>query len=254
MYHHVSPELVPGFRKYTVTPQAFAAQMRWLATRGYTSVDLDALLAARSGGDALPPRPVVITFDDGFQDCVRYAVPVLQSHGFTAVFYLVAGLVGETSRWLQPGPAGNLALMDWPAARQLEAMGFRCGAHTMTHPRLVDLSRSACGEELRDSRHLLEDHLGHDVRHLAYPFGSLDDGVRALAAEAGYRSAASVRIGLSPPDDDPLILYRVPINGQDALVDFVCRLYTAHTVGEHVRRFAGAIRRRWGPIEKERPA
>ena len=86
MYHEVSPSPHPAFRRYTVTPRAFARQMGWLAAFGYRPVDMDTLVRARQGQGSLPKRPVVITFDDGLQRAVDYALPVLQRHGFTAVF------------------------------------------------------------------------------------------------------------------------------------------------------------------------
>jgi peptidoglycan/xylan/chitin deacetylase (PgdA/CDA1 family) len=248
MYHQVTPRLSPAFRKYIVTPKAFAAQMRWLALTGYVPINLDTLLDYRSGRCSLPSRPIIITFDDGFQDSVEYAVPILQAQGFTAVFYLVAGLVGKASRWIVPERGIEFSLMDWTAACQLEAAGFQCGSHTMNHPRLADLSPLACRDELLQSRRLLEDRLGHEVRHLAYPFGSFNDSVRALAAETGYHSACSVNVGLSPPDDDLLALHRVPVNGQDSLPDFVCRLYTAQRLSEVLYGKAqNAWRRLWRP-------
>jgi peptidoglycan/xylan/chitin deacetylase (PgdA/CDA1 family) len=235
MYHQVTPRPMPAFRKYAVTPRMFAAQMHWLALNGYVSITLDRLLAHRSGRGALPKRPVIITFDDGFQDCLEHAVPILQTHGFTAIFYLVAGLMGKTSEWLIAERGVSFPLMDWTAARQLAAAGFQCGAHTLSHPRLADLGATACQVELCESRWLLEDRLGQEVRHLAYPFGSYDEQVRTLAIEAGYRSACSVRIGLSTPDDDLLALHRVPVIGQDSLLDFVCRLRTARIFTEALR-------------------
>jgi peptidoglycan/xylan/chitin deacetylase (PgdA/CDA1 family) len=232
MYHQVAPRPRPVFRKYAVTPKAFAAQMKWLSLMGYVPITLDALLAHRSGQCSLPARPIVITFDDGFQDCIDYAAPIMRALGFTAIFYLVAGLVGKTSRWLLSERGIELPLMDWTAARELEAAGFQCGSHTMNHPHLAELTSAACGEELLSSRSVLEDHLGHEVRHLAYPFGSFNQRVRDLALETGYRSASSVRIGLSPPDDDSLALHRIHVTGQDSLLDFICRLRRAHTMGE----------------------
>lgn len=234
MYHQVTPRPHPALRKYAVTPRAFSAQMNWLTVAGYVPTTLDRLIAHRSGHCPLPSRPIVITFDDGFQDCVEHAVPILHTRGFTAIFYLVAGLVGKTSRWLLSERGVELPLMDWTAARRLEAVGFQCGSHTMTHHRLADLSPEGCREELLGSRRLLEDHLGHEVRHLAYPFGSLNETVRAIAAETGYRSACSVRPGLSLADDDPLVLPRVPVNGQDSLLDFICRLRTARSFKEFI--------------------
>lgn len=232
MYHQVSPKPLLALRTYTVTPKAFAAQMAWLALTGYVPINLDNLLEYRSGRGSLPSRPIIITFDDGFQSIVEYAVPILQARSFTAVFYLVAGLVGKSSRWILPELGIECPLMDWNAARQLERGGFQCGSHTMSHPRLVTLDPAACSHELLKSRCLLEDRLGHEVRHLAYPFGSFDDRVRAMVAETGYRSACSTQKGLSGPNDDRFALHRIPVKGQDSLLDFICRLHTTRTVNE----------------------
>jgi peptidoglycan/xylan/chitin deacetylase (PgdA/CDA1 family) len=250
MYHQVAPLAPAAFGKYSVTPRAFAAQMRWLAMAGYTPVDLDALLSHRGSGAPLPRRPIVITFDDGFQECADHAAPILQSFGFTATFYLVAGLMGQPSRWLLGERGVEFPLMDWNTARKLYSAGFTCGAHTVTHPRLAQLPAAACREELRRSREMIEERLGCEVAHLAYPFGSYDERVREIAAETGYRSACSVQIGISASDDDPLALHRVPVSGYDTLTDFICRLRTARPAGEllrgkargawrHVRRLAG---------------
>jgi peptidoglycan/xylan/chitin deacetylase (PgdA/CDA1 family) len=243
MYHQVTPRPLPAFRKYAVTTKAFAAQMQWLAWAGYVPVSLDDLLNARSDRTRLPSRPVIITFDDGLEDCVKYAVPILQAQGFTAIFYLVAGLMGETSRWLRLERGIEFPLMDWTAARQLLAAGFQCGSHSMSHPRLANLSAAACREELVRSRQMLEDNLGQEIKHLAYPYGSFTEQVQVAVAETGYRSACSVRIGLSPCDDDPMALHRVPVNGRDSLFDFICRLHTARSFGEFMATKARALLR-----------
>jgi peptidoglycan/xylan/chitin deacetylase (PgdA/CDA1 family) len=228
MYHEVLPVAPATFRKYTVTVRAFAAQMRWLALAGYTPISLDMLLAHRERGSALPRRPVVITFDDGFAGCYEHAAPVLRAHGFTATFYLVAGLMGQTSQWLLRERGLELPIMSWTAARDLQAAGFTCGAHTLTHARLAELTADECREELRRSRELIEAELRRPVVHLAYPFGSFNEETKVIAAETGYRSAVSVRIGLSAPRDDVQALHRVPISGTEGLADFICRVRTAH--------------------------
>ena len=235
MYHQVMRDPPAAFRKYAVTPATFAAQMRWLTLAGYTSISLDQLLAHRSAGTPLPRRPVVITFDDGYQAAVDHAVPILRAHGFTATFYLVAGLIGKSSRWLAHERGIDLPLVDWSTARDLCAAGFSCGAHTMTHPRLAELGERERHVELQRSKAILEENLGCDVGHMTYPFGSYDEGVCEAAASLGYRSACSVRIGPSPPSDDPYALHRVPVTGYDSLADFPCRLLTGFTVRESIR-------------------
>lgn len=243
MYHEVSPRAHPGFRRYTVTAREFTRQMRWLAALGYRAINLDTLVRARTGQASLPKRPVVLTFDDGFQGCADHAVPVLRAHGFTAVFYLVAGLMGETSRWMISEGSGELPLMSWDRARALAAEGFQCGAHSVTHPRLAGLPLARCRAELVDGRRRLEDELRCPVAHLAYPFGSYDRAVQDVAAEAGYVTACSTRPGLSGADDDLLALHRIPVYGHGSLPDFISRLRTGVAVRERLGRVVGALAR-----------
>jgi peptidoglycan/xylan/chitin deacetylase (PgdA/CDA1 family) len=88
----------------------------------------------------------------------------------------------------------------------------------------------------------LEDRLGREVRHLAYPFGAYNEQVREIAAEAGYETACSVRIGLSATTDDALALHRVPINGDETFLDFISRLSTAQPARALLRGFAQRLR------------
>jgi peptidoglycan/xylan/chitin deacetylase (PgdA/CDA1 family) len=253
MYHEVSPSPHPGFRRYTVTVREFTWQMRWLAALGYQAIDMDTLARARLGQGSLPRRPVVITFDDGFQGSADHAVPVLRAHRFTAVFYLVAGLMGETSRWLRPELGMELSLMSWDTARTLAADGFQCGAHTVTHPRLTGLEPSRCRAELVDARTRLQEELGRPIVHLAYPYGSFDQRVRATAAEAGYVTACSTQAGLSGADDDLLTLHRVTIYGHDTLLDFACRLRSGTALRERLGRAFDSVTHRFQSRPGSRP-
>jgi peptidoglycan/xylan/chitin deacetylase (PgdA/CDA1 family) len=241
MYHQVSDAPHPNFTKYTVTSRAFAAQMRWLASAGYSTVDFPTLVRHRRAGTPIPTRSVVITFDDGFRDCALHAAPVLREHRFSATFFLVAGLMGGPSVWLRAERGIDPPLMSWSDARALEAEGHRCASHTMTHPRLANLSRAACHDELSRSRAMLEEQLGHPVRELAYPFGSENEQVRAVAAECGYESACTVEIGLATMTDDALALRRVPVLGTDSLFDFISRVRTAYTVRDRLSALARSV-------------
>jgi peptidoglycan/xylan/chitin deacetylase (PgdA/CDA1 family) len=240
MYHQVTPSPTAAFAKYTVTPTSFAAQMRWLAMTGYRPITMTALAEAWRAGGAPPRRAVVITFDDGFRDCVRFALPLLERHRFPAMFYLVAGLVGRTSRWMASNDGPGLPLADWTAARALVEAGMQCGSHSVSHPALATCSASQAVEELVESRRMLEDRLGQEVLHFAYPYGSVTPGVRSLAAEAGYRSACTGEKRLATEGDDLLLLPRVPVYGRDTLLDFICRLRTAESPRQLLRR---ALRR-----------
>jgi len=245
MYHQVTPSPLPSYRKYAVTTEAFASQLDWLARRGYTSISMDTLYEHRAGRGALPSRPVILTFDDGYRDCLDYAAPILKARGFTATFFVLARLAGKTSLWLAAERGIDLPLLDWNAVRQLRAAGNECGSHGLSHPRLTQLSPADCREELLTSRRLLEDQLGEGVRHLAYPFGVYDDAVRAIAVESGYRTACSVRPGWSPHEDDLMALRRIHVHGERSLQDFADSLRRRRTPVELLRAGVHALRRRW---------
>jgi O-antigen biosynthesis protein len=228
MYHQVSSIPLPPYARYTVTPTAFARQMRVLATLGYRSISLDRLLAARAAGTDLPKRSVVITFDDGFADALRHAVPVLARHRLTATFFVVAGLLGKSSEWTRRKRGLEMPLADADTLRALLADGFTIGSHTLTHRHLTELPDSECRYELSESKRRLEDALRREVHHLAYPYGSTNDGVRQNAADCGYRTACATTEGIATAWDDLLMLPRLLVSGSDSLADFVCRLRTGH--------------------------
>jgi peptidoglycan/xylan/chitin deacetylase (PgdA/CDA1 family) len=233
-YHDVSPNPHPAFRRYSATVREFERQMRWLSRRSYTAIDLDAFISACSARSQLPPRSVIITFDDGFRSCAEHAVPVLQAHGFTAVFYLVTGLMGATSRWMADVGV-NLPLMGWSAARQLAAAGYQCGVHTMSHPRLTTLDAKRRRIELADARKRAEDELGREISHFAYPYGALDAAVRESVAAAGYVTACSTSPRLAHLRDDPLALPRLTMHGGEPLVSFGLRIRTGRGIRQTAR-------------------
>lgn len=253
MYHEVTPTPIAGYRKYTVTPAELATQLAWLRKRGYASIDLDALDAAWRGERTMPRRPVVITFDDGSRDCLEHAVPALVAHGFTATFFIVAGLVGGTTRWLPAEVGFELPTADWPTLRAAEQAGMRCEAHSVSHPRLALVDDERCRDELVRGRALLEDGLGHAVRHLAYPFGSQSPRTRELAREAGYLTACTTHEALATPRDDRLGLPRVPVLGTEGMREYRHRVRSARPIGPlhaRVQRLAhglGALGRRRPP-------
>jgi peptidoglycan/xylan/chitin deacetylase (PgdA/CDA1 family) len=221
-YHQITPAPHPRYAKYAITPHDFAIQLQWIADNGFVPVRLEDLFGTARCD--VPAKPIVLTFDDGFEDCLEHAVPVLQRHSFTATFFLVAGSVGRTSRWLLEERSLEYRLIDWPSARMLLKAGFECGAHGMNHRRLATLSTAECLHELMDARVRLEDNLNSPIRHLSYPFGSFNPAVRNMAAECGYVSACTVEPGIASTEDDPLTLKRLHVIAVDGALTFTRHL------------------------------
>ena len=243
MYHEVAPHPAPAYRRFTVTPGELAQQLEWLRARGYVTVGMDDVHAAWRGERALPRRPIVITFDDGGRACLEHAVPALVARGFTAMFYVVAGVIGGPMRWLRAEVGLELPAADWATLRAAEQAGMRCEAHSVSHPRLARIPPEECLQELVRGRAMLEDGLGREVRHLAYPFGSTSAATREMAREAGYLTGCTTEESLASPADDLLALPRVEIVGTEGMREFRHRVRSARPIGRLHAAALGVARR-----------
>lgn len=209
MYHHISTS--PGM--ITVSPAHFAAQMAYLARAGYNTVGA-ARLGAFLAGEPLPPKSVVLTFDDGYLDNWVHAHPILQEHGFTALCFVVTSWPGEgvprpNARTGGALPVllghreGDLAIEGGEADRtilrwsEIEAMRragtFEFHSHTHGHVRWDKIARNQeekCAglrRDLLDARAAFKARLGEVSDHLCWPQGFYDDDYRRIAREAGFK-------------------------------------------------------------------
>jgi len=129
---------------------------------------------------------------------------------------------------------------------------MRCEAHSVTHPRLARVDDEQARDELVRGRALLEQGLGHAVRHLAYPYGSNSPRTRELAREAGYLTACTTDEALAAPGDDLLGLPRVPILGTEGMREYAHRVRSARPVGA-LRASIQGLRFRLGAVARRRP-
>ncbi len=183
-------------------PAAFSFQMRTLRDRGYRGIRLVDLIDAWEGKAQLPPKAIVLTFDDAFANLVDHALPLLGECGFTATIFAVADYCGKQNNWpTQPPGTPILPLMSDGQLRAAAAAGMEIGAHTRTHPFLARLSASEVEGELGGGQADLQDRLGQEVGTLAYPYGSLIPAV-VKAARSLYRAACTVELNTARPSDD----------------------------------------------------
>lgn len=183
VYHGVFPHH-PGQtvqqKEFDVPPEVFDAQMAFLRDSGYRVISFESVIDALEKGEKLPPRPVVITFDDGRENQYVHAFPILRKYGYTATFFVY------------PNPIVNNKpdFMTWSQLKELQSAGMTIGSHTYTHPKLTlthdpkDLKR-----EIVLSRTTLQKQLGAPVDFIAFPFGLRTAESDSLVKVAGYRAA-----------------------------------------------------------------
>lgn len=210
MYHRVAPASTGTnavSRDLTVEPEVFTGQMAWLAENGFHPITQRALFESLERGAALPTKPVVLTFDDGYVDALTTVLPILKSHHFPATFYVITG------RNSQP------AFLSWDQMKRLDAAGMDVGSHTVGHVELTGQSAEGKRVQLERSKRDLEKHLGHPVYWFCYPAGRFDAASVAATKAAGYLLAVTTQPGSTITSAAPLEAPRVRIHGPGAISD-----------------------------------
>jgi peptidoglycan/xylan/chitin deacetylase (PgdA/CDA1 family) len=204
MYHRIGrigPGLAPVTQRLSVTPDDFAAQMRWLRRNGFHAVTQTQAFDALEHGATLPSHPIMITFDDGYRGVWANALPVLMRLHMPATAYVITSRISN----------GDPSFLTWGQLRALERHGVAIGSHTVTHPDLTTLPDAQALAEVRDSRRTLERHLGRPVRWFAYPAGREDARIRGLVHGAGYLLAVTTQPGAVQSSHTPLELHRYEV-------------------------------------------
>jgi peptidoglycan/xylan/chitin deacetylase (PgdA/CDA1 family) len=194
MYHRVVDRHDgPDPWRLKISSAQFEAQLSYLRSRGYQSIALADVPRAWQA-ESPWPKPVAITFDDGYRDTYSHAWPLLRKYGFTATVMLVSGCIGGHSNW-DCGRAAPAPLLSVEEIRELAEGGISFGSHGATHVSLPELGIERIRHELAGSKAKLEELLGRPVTTLAYPYGRCSAEVSQAAEEAGYTVAFGVDHG-----------------------------------------------------------
>jgi peptidoglycan/xylan/chitin deacetylase (PgdA/CDA1 family) len=205
MYHVIGdPPAGAPYPDLYVGRSDFEGQLRWLSRHGYQAVTQRDVWNHWHRGRALPAKPIVISFDDGYRGVAEVALPSMQARTWPGVLNL-------TVKNLQV-PGG---LSQW-RVRRLLAAGWELASHSLTHPDLTGLEDDDLAREVRRSRAVLRARFGVPVDFFCYPAGRYDARVIRAAREAGYLGATTTVEGLARPDE-PYALRRVRVSGSDGV-------------------------------------
>ena len=213
--------------EYGVPPERFAEHLDALRGRGWSFVDLDAVLAALEGRAALPEKALLLSFDDCYRDLLETAAPLLAERGIPAVAFAVAGLTGGANEWDRPLGARELELLDAEGLRALPPFGVEVGSHGMRHRPLAKLGLDAAEAEIRESAVALESLGLPRPRAFSYPHGETSAEVTKAVREAGYAAAFTVAPGRVEVGAERWALPRVEVLASDTPLRLRLKLATA---------------------------
>ncbi|MFI9244530.1 polysaccharide deacetylase family protein [Streptomyces sp. NPDC053086] len=216
MYHSVAADPSDATRALSVAPEAFAEQMALIAALDLTPLTTADLASRWRSARPLPARPVLITFDDGYEGVHRHALPVLAGHGFPATLFVSTGwLRGEHDTG-----GGPDTMLDWRQVRELAAAGVEIGGHSHTHPQLDQLDDAGLRAELSRCTRIVSAELGATPVSFAYPYGYSSRRVRRAVRAAGYAQALAVGNALARRRQGPYALERVTVRRSTGAEEF----------------------------------
>jgi peptidoglycan/xylan/chitin deacetylase (PgdA/CDA1 family) len=213
LMYHVIGDPRPGapYPELFVREADFAGQMRWLARHGYQAVTQRDLWNHWHRGGSLPPKPVVVSFDDGYRSVADAALPHLRARSWPGVLNLtVKNLRGR----------GGLSEA---RVRTLIAAGWELGSHSLSHPDLTSLDDRTLRHEVARSRAVLRSRFDVPVDFFCYPAGRYDARVIRAVRRAGYLGATTTVEGLARPSE-PYELRRVRVSRSDGAAGLAAHL------------------------------
>jgi len=209
LYHHVG---IPQSESlYYVSPFDFERQMYLLHEWGYQTISVELLVRAIKEGAELPPKPIILTFDDGGETTFTNALPILQKYGFTGTAYIVYNYVDIS------------AYMDVDQIRGLYMAGWEIGSHSISHADLTVRSDRQM-DEIVESRRKLHALLNVPILTFAYPFGAYDKDSLSYIHYAGYIAAMGLGNESLQGNKNLFYLYRMAVNGNQNLETFALLL------------------------------
>lgn len=194
MYHYISelPLNADQFRVgLTVHPQQFREHLDYLRSNNYTAVSLYEVYLALTQGHRLPPNPIVLTFDDGYNEHLHTVMPLLREYGFKGTFFIITGFADD----LREG------YLNWQQVKQLADSGMEIAAHSKTHPDLRGRNHEFLVYEILGSLESIKVNLGMKLIPFAYPMGRYDDSAIAILKQTGTILAVTTEHGATHTTD-----------------------------------------------------
>ena len=223
MYHRVVNDATEaGIHGTYVTKDIFEKQMEYLKSQGYETVTFKDLV--NNGYKKRFDRDkkwIMLTFDDGYTDNYDIAYPILKKYGYRGIIYLVSDL--DFNRWdveEKSNPERKFSLMSIDQLKELKEYGIEFGGHTKTHPRLGKISLDDAKKEIEESKAVLEERLDEKLISFAFPYGDLNEDVKAIAKNVGYEFAVATDSGSLIFSEDLYEIRRIGIFPTNNMFNF----------------------------------
>ena len=233
MYHRIAD--VPGDRN-ALPVEKFIEQLAYLKQNGYHTATLEDVYLHYTKQKTLPPKSVLLTFDDGYKDNYTTALPLLKEYCMTAVVFPIANWIGRENQWENFHKAATTT-MTLEELKLWHSHGMEIASHTVNHPFLSTCKGEQLQAELMDSKQQLSELLGISIDFLCYPYGNFNQATILAAKNAGYKAAFAIFDQVPLWNIDVYALPRIQISARQSINEFKLKVSKIHTIFIAMRQF-----------------
>lgn len=205
MFHNVDYVAVP--EPNSVSPENFEKQLAFIDKHNFHVISLAALVDAINNGKEVSRRSVVLTFDDGYENNYTNAFPILKKYDYPATIFIPSSDIGK------------VGYLNWDQIREMHEAGIDFESHTKTQAYLPSIPYEEQVKEIKESKLIIEEQLGKEVKFIAYPIGGFSDSIKRIVADAGYQAAVTTNRGYDRFNKDLFELNRVRYSDKDIRSD-----------------------------------
>ena len=220
MYHSISPDI----NKLTVSEKNFELQMRFLSNNNYKSICFDDL-------DFLDKKSkyFIITFDDGYENVFKYALPILKKYKFTSTCFFVTKYIGKHNDWDEKNIYYyKQKIMSLEQILTWHNSGMSVGAHTENHKNLSEIDNEQKKSEILNSIEYFKSKLSLNIKYFSYPFGRYDDQTLDLIKKNFKFAVTTKRSRFISGKFKYYELPRIPVNNNTSLFKFYLKIKTPY--------------------------
>ena len=223
MYHSIMDN-----HDKSVSINSFEIQMKLMKIMGYQTINFSAL------NRNLRKKSFIITFDDGYENLITNAFPILNKLGFSATCFIVTNMLNQYNMWDENrDDYKKMKLMNRDHIYKWVSSGFEIGSHTKDHLDLTSLHIDKKKEQIIDSKKFIEEDLDIKLTSFAYPFGSFDDETIKIVKQ-NYEYAVTTKPSkYNPSKFDNMKLPRISINNKTSIFKFLLKILTNYENFKH---------------------
>lgn len=212
MYHKIGDD---KDNDAVIREDLFREQMKFLKDNGYNPLTMDQLYDYVVNGAAVPEKPVVLTFDDGYADTYSIVYPIMKEYGFAATVFINPGDVGTR--------------LTWDQIREMHKNGITISNHGFQHIEMGQLSEAKQIENITKAQEALAKEVGiKDNPWFCYPYGDKNEFTDAATKKAGIKMSMAMKSGWAHTGDNPYNILRVWVGNAVDIKHFEERISTEH--------------------------